>query len=74
MDQKDELYAIDLAKVSWRTSSFTSNNGQCVEVAELPDGAVAVRDSKNPQREALRFTEGEWKAFLAGVHAGEFDS
>lgn len=36
------------AGLTWRTSSFSSDNGMCVEVAVLPGGLVAVRDSKNP--------------------------
>ncbi|WP_324610332.1 DUF397 domain-containing protein [Streptomyces sp. NRRL S-4] len=44
----------------------------CVEIADLPDGGRAVRDSKNPERAALRFTASEWAAFRAGVLADEF--
>ncbi|MER5499292.1 DUF397 domain-containing protein [Streptomyces sp. NPDC002561] len=33
--------------------------------------ARAVRDSKNPDREPLRFTASEWAAFRSGVMAGE---
>lgn len=72
MDDKRELYAADLTAATWRKSSFTGNNGQCVEIAQLPAGAIAIRDSKNPHREPLRFTSAEWSAFLNGVHAGEF--
>lgn len=73
MDDKRELYAADLTAAAWRKSSFTANSGQCVEIAELPGGAIAIRDSKSPHREPLRFTSAEWAAFLNGVHAGEFD-
>jgi hypothetical protein len=34
---------------------------------------IGIRDSKNPQGPVLRFTPGEWDAFLAGALAGEFD-
>ena len=32
----------------WRASSFSGNNGTCVEVAALPDGHIATRNSKHP--------------------------
>jgi hypothetical protein len=35
---------------------------------------VAVRDSKNRDREALRFTADEWSAFRRGIEAGELRS
>ena len=33
--------------LTWRKSSYSSDNGVCVEIAHLPDGRIAVRDSKN---------------------------
>jgi len=36
------------ASLTWRKSSFSSDNGTCVEVAALTGGLVAVRDSKHP--------------------------
>ena len=58
-------------RLVWRKSS-ESLNGDCVEVASLPDG-VAVRDSKNPDGAMLEFTHSEWRAFLLGANKGEFD-
>jgi Domain of unknown function (DUF397) len=56
----------------WRTSTFsgTSGNG-CVEVAFLPD-AVALRDTKDRTRSPQTHTPATWRAFLAGVRAGDF--
>ncbi|WP_235609360.1 DUF397 domain-containing protein, partial [Frankia casuarinae] len=48
-------------------------NGQCVEVAFLDAGLVAVRDSKNQGGPVLIFTPGEWDAFLGGAKDGEFE-
>ena len=59
-------------EVSFRKSSFSGNNGQCVEVAQHCD-EVLVRDSKDPDGPVLRFDRGEWVAFLGGVRGGEFD-
>jgi hypothetical protein len=53
--------------------SSRCQNGECVEVAGLPDGVIGVRDSKDPSGPVLRFTPGAWLAFLAGMHKGEFD-
>lgn len=58
---------------SWLKSSFSFANGNCVEVADLPGGHVGVRDSKDPHGLVLRFTPGEWHAFIGGVRNGEFD-
>lgn len=63
-----------LRAAAWRTSSYSGANGDCVEVADLPDGRRAVRDSKDCGRgPTLLFTSSEWSAFVAGVKAGEFD-
>ncbi len=62
------------AEIRWFTSSFSTGNGNgCVEVAFLPDGGVAVRDTKDRSLPPHRYTAAEWDAFVAGVHAGEFD-
>ena len=56
----------------WFKSSFSGQTGDCVEVEVRRDG-IAVRDSKDPDGPVLRFTRGEWIAFLAGARVGEFD-
>ncbi len=58
----------------WVKSSLSFSNGNCVEVADLADGGVGVRNSRDPQGSVLRFTPDEWHAFIAGVQKGEFDS
>ena len=57
----------------WRKASKSTSNGQCVEVAHLDGGRVAVRDSKDPSGPVLVFTPGEWDAFLDSARRGEFD-
>jgi Domain of unknown function (DUF397) len=55
------------------TKSSYCGVGSCVEVRLLADGRIGVRDSKDVSRPDLVFTQPEWRAFLAGVHDGEFD-
>jgi hypothetical protein len=58
----------------WVKSSLSFSNSNCVEVADLPGGQVGVRHSKHTDGPVLRFTPGEWQAFLGGARNGEFDS
>lgn len=58
--------------MSWKKSTFSTGNGECVEVAH--DGKwVLIRDSKFPSGLVLRFTATEFRAFVEGVQRGEFD-
>ena len=59
---------------NWIKSSLSFANGNCVEVADLPEGKIGVRHSKDTAGPVLQFTSGEWHAFLGGVRNGEFDS
>jgi hypothetical protein len=63
------VYKLDLTHAQWRKSSYSSGNGQCVEVADLPD-AVAVRDSKYPTGPRLIFGRQEWAAFVGRTKGG----
>ena len=56
----------------WRKSSFSGDTPNCVEVAELPNGSVLVRNSNDPDGPYLHFTGSEWDAFADGAEAGEF--
>lgn len=59
---------MDLSTALWRKSTRSSDTGgQCVEVTTNLPGAVAIRDSKNPNGPELVFTAGEWREFVAAV-------
>jgi hypothetical protein len=73
MQVRNGVSAAELGGVQWRKSRESNPSGNCVEVAELPDGAVAMRNSRYPQGPALVYTRAEVAAFLAGVRNGEFD-
>jgi hypothetical protein len=44
-----------------------------VEIAELSHDTVGIRDNKDPDGPVLNFTPAEWRAFVGGVKAGEFN-
>ncbi|WFE34942.1 DUF397 domain-containing protein [Micromonospora sp. WMMD975] len=62
---------IDLTGATWRKSTRSGAQGNCVEIADNLPGVVAVRDSKDQQGPALTFTPEAWSAFLtvAGAQA-----
>ena len=54
----------------WVKSSLSFSNGNCVEVASLPGGEIGVRDGRDPDGPVLRFTPGEWGAFVGRAALG----
>jgi Domain of unknown function (DUF397) len=57
----------------WVKSTYSGpTGGNCVEVAFLVNGQVAVRNSRHPAGPALVFSAPEWDAFLGGAKDGEF--
>jgi hypothetical protein len=66
-------FRVNLANAVWRRSTRSGPySDNCVEVAFV-DGAIAMRDSKNPSGSVLIFTPSEWDAFVEGAKDGEFD-
>ncbi len=62
-----------LSGASWVKSSRSGpTGGNCVEVAFLADGNIAMRNSRQPDGPSLVFTQAEWDAFLGGARDGEF--
>lgn len=66
--------AANLINERWVKSRKTEATGQCVELALLPTGGVAIRNSTDPNGPALLFTALEMDAFLDGAKKGEFDA
>lgn len=58
---------------TWRKSSYSSGQGNCVEVSTGHPGDVAVRDSKDQAGPELVVDDQAWPAFVGGVKKGEFD-
>ncbi|BCK52442.1 DUF397 domain-containing protein [Nocardia wallacei] len=64
---------MDSTGAVWRKSTYSGPDGNCVEVAFLVDGNVAVRDTKDRGHgPVLAFTPGAWDAFVTRISAEEF--
>jgi Domain of unknown function (DUF397) len=59
--------------VNWRKSSWSANNGACVEAAALAQQRIGVRDSKDPGGPVLTVTAAQWQAFLRAAKDGAFE-
>lgn len=67
-----------VARAQGRKSSFSGSLGQpgtgnCVEVAPLANGTVALRNSNHPEAGTVFLTRAEMHAWIQGCKAGEFD-
>lgn len=58
--------------VVWRKSRH-SGEWNCVELARLHNGEIAIRNSRYPDGPALTYTQAEVEAFLRSAKDGEFD-
>ena len=52
------------ARAAWRTSSYSNNGGNCVEIAAAT-GAIGVRDTKHRAGATLTFGPRAWQRFTA---------
>ncbi|GIM88877.1 DUF397 domain-containing protein [Paractinoplanes toevensis] len=56
---------------AWRRYSKCASNA-CAEVAPT-DGQVLMRDSKDPHRAPLAFSDTAWADFVEAIQAGELE-
>ncbi|MFE4976292.1 DUF397 domain-containing protein [Kitasatospora sp. NPDC056651] len=61
-----------MAALNWQKSSYSSESVNCVFVAAVPDGTVAIRESDDPDV-IITTQPDKLRALLRGVKAGEFD-
>jgi hypothetical protein len=66
--------AVHLPEASWQKSSRSNSQGNCVELAELPTGQIAIRNSRCPDGPTLIYTRTEIEALILGVKDGDFDN
>jgi hypothetical protein len=62
-----------MSDFTYRKSSYSDHENECVEVATDIPGTVAVRDSKNLDGPALILTSAAWSAFHRAVTDGQFE-
>ena len=65
--------AAHLGGLAWRKSSYSTPQGDSVQVAVAPSGNVAVRDSKQHPGPALVFTRAAWQTFCDAIKTGSLD-
>jgi hypothetical protein len=66
-----EIPAVWPATLRWRKAARSNPTGSCVELAELPGGMVAIRNSRHPSGPALEFTRAAIAALLVAAKSGE---
>ena len=64
--------ATSLSRAIWRKSRRSNPSGNCVEIAFLASGEIAMRNSRHPDGPALVFPRPDWDAFLCGARDGDF--
>jgi Domain of unknown function (DUF397) len=67
MEEVRGMTGIDLSRAEWRKSSYSSQSGNCVEVARTLPGLVAIRDSQAPDEAKLVVSQETWRVFLKGL-------
>ncbi|MGH3832753.1 MAG: DUF397 domain-containing protein [Pseudonocardiaceae bacterium] len=68
----DGMQATPPRGIRWTKSSHSNPHGDCVEVAELPGGKIALRDSQRPGGPALVYARAELAAFVQALKENEF--
>jgi Domain of unknown function (DUF397) len=66
--------AHQLSGAHWQKSGRSNPSGNCVELAQLPHGEIAMRNSRDPDGPALIYTREEIVAFILGARDGDFDN
>jgi hypothetical protein len=59
---------------SWRKSSYSAGNGECVEVAASSGWRISIRDSKDPEGPVIKCSADAFRSFLDAAISGVFPS
>jgi hypothetical protein len=63
-----------LPAARWRKSARSNPTGACVELAELPDGQIAVRNSRFPGGPALIYPKAAVAALVSAAGKGRLNA
>ncbi|MFD8162950.1 DUF397 domain-containing protein [Streptomyces malaysiensis] len=63
-----------MSPIQWRKSSYSTENEEsnCVELAQIPDAAILLRESDEPGT-VIATTPAALRALTRAVRAGRFD-
>lgn len=64
--------SMDANPPEWRKSTHSTADGNCIEVAALPEGKIAIRNDESDQI-VVSASREDFRAFVLGIKAGEFD-
>lgn len=67
------MAATDVPGAAWQKSTYSNPSGNCVEMARLGDGRVAIRNSRFPEGAALIYSAREFRAFVNETKTGSLD-
>jgi len=73
MDARNGMPSSSLLDADWQSSQHGDRRVAHVEMAALPGGSIAMRNSRDPGGPALVYTHAEIEAFIAGAKDGDFD-
>ena len=73
MGEHNGMPSSSLPDADWQSSQHGEPQAAQVEMAALPGGTIAMRNSRYPGGPALIYTHAEIEAFIAGAKDGDFD-
>lgn len=59
--------------LNWIKAERSNSHGNCAEFAELPNGDIAMRNSRHPLNPALVFSREEFTDLIGALKDGEFN-
>ncbi|WP_129839630.1 DUF397 domain-containing protein [Streptomyces sp. RFCAC02] len=62
------------SRSGWFKSSYSGENGACVEARHRAGDGMDLRDSKDHTSPVITFTTHDWSSFTTALKAGQFDS